>query len=90
MAEFDGQVAPVTGGGSGIGRAAGGLLADRGASVTLCGLDPGDIQRAAAATGAHGLAADVTDEESVARVVAETVRRFGRLDIVVAVAGIQR
>ena len=81
--DFDGVVAAVTGGGSGIGLATGRLLAGRGASVAALDLDP-----AAAAGSALPLTADVTDEASVRVAVAAVVERFGALDVLVNNAGI--
>jgi NAD(P)-dependent dehydrogenase (short-subunit alcohol dehydrogenase family) len=92
MADFDGKVALVTGGGSGIGRAAAGLLAARGAAVMIGGIDPDEVSRAAAELGGtvRGMAADVTDAAAVERLVAATVSTFDGLDILVTAAGIQR
>jgi 2-keto-3-deoxy-L-fuconate dehydrogenase len=81
--DFDGVVAAVTGGGSGIGLATARLLAGRGASVAALDLDP-----AAAAGSALPLTADVTDEASVAAAVAAVAERFGALDVLVNNAGI--
>ncbi|MFI1092561.1 SDR family oxidoreductase [Streptomyces sp. NPDC020917] len=84
--EFDGRTVLITGGSSGIGRAAADLLAARGASVVCADVtasEPG--QRTI-----HGLRCDVTDESSVAAAVDFTVRTHGRLDVLVTAAGIQR
>ncbi|MGN6591734.1 MAG: SDR family NAD(P)-dependent oxidoreductase [Terriglobales bacterium] len=88
---LDGQVAVVSGGSRGIGAAAVRLLADAGASVAFSF----HTNRAAAeAVVAHApdriaaLAADARDPQSGEALVAEAVRRFGRLDAAVANAGI--
>jgi len=81
--DFDGVVAAVTGGGSGIGLATAQLLATRGASVAALDLDP-----AAAAGSALPLVADVTIEDSLQDAIAAVVDRFGALDVLVNNAGI--
>ena len=84
--DFEGLVAIVTGGGSGIGLATARLLAARGARVAVLDLDP-----AAAAEEAQPplpLVADVTDEESVGAAVATVVERLGGVDVLVNNAGI--
>lgn len=77
---FDGRVAIVTGAASGIGRAVAAELASQGAAVVT--LD------ANAASDVHiDVVADVTDAGVSQRVVEETVRRFGGLDILVSNVG---
>ncbi|HEX8132130.1 MAG TPA: SDR family oxidoreductase [Actinomycetes bacterium] len=82
--DFQGLVAAVTGGGSGIGLATARLLADRGARVAVLDLDP------AAADGEDllPLVADVTDEGSVTAAVGAAVDRLDGLDVLVNNAGI--
>jgi 2-keto-3-deoxy-L-fuconate dehydrogenase len=82
--DFQGLVAVVTGGGSGIGLATARLLAARGARVAVLDLDPA----AAAAGDLLPLVADVTDEGSVGAAVAAAVDRLGGLDVLVNNAGI--
>ena len=81
--DFDGVVAAVTGGGSGIGLATARLLATRGARVAAIDLDP-----EAAAGSALPVIADVTDEDSLRAAVATVVERLGALDVLVNNAGI--
>jgi 3-oxoacyl-[acyl-carrier protein] reductase len=83
------KVAIVTGSSRGIGRAiARGLLAE-GCRVTICGRDRAALEKAGAELKAGGgglvlpVPADGTKQEDAARVVDETVRAFGRLDILV-------
>ncbi|GAA2754898.1 SDR family NAD(P)-dependent oxidoreductase [Actinopolymorpha rutila] len=83
MGEFDGLVAAVTGGASGIGLAAAGRLARQGAQVACLDLKPDDVPAPLV-----GVACDVTDDASVTAAIAEVVRRFGRLDVLVNNAGI--
>jgi NAD(P)-dependent dehydrogenase (short-subunit alcohol dehydrogenase family) len=87
------KVAVVTGGGSGIGRAAAVALARAGFDVVVSGrrLEPlRDTVAAIEAGGGLGLAiqADVTDQQSVRTLFEETRRRFGRLDVLFNNAGI--
>jgi 2-keto-3-deoxy-L-fuconate dehydrogenase len=82
--DFQGLVAIVTGGGSGIGLATARLLGARGARVAVLDLDPA----AAAAEGAAPLVADVTDEDSVGAAVAAAVDRLGGVDVLVNNAGV--
>jgi NAD(P)-dependent dehydrogenase (short-subunit alcohol dehydrogenase family) len=78
VSEFRGLVAAVTGGASGIGRAAATLLAERGAQVAVLDLNPGDT----------GFRCDVSSDDEVRTAVDAVVERFGRLDILVNNAGI--
>lgn len=77
---FDGLVAVVTGGGSGIGAAVADLLRSEGVTVVVFDLVPGDNH--------VGVVVDVGDDGSVRDGVAEVRERFGRLDILVNNAGI--
>jgi len=88
--ELQGQVALVTGGAGGIGRAIGDALAAAGACVVAFDLDRPGAEEAVSAYGDMGLAVsgDVTAEESVAAAFAAAVARFGGVDIVVSNAGI--
>ncbi len=85
-----GKVVLVTGGARGIGLATAREAHGRGASVALLDLDRAQAADAAAGIGprAIGLAADVTDPAALEAAFAATRERFGRIDVVVANAGI--
>ncbi len=92
MKKLDGEVVWITGGGSGIGRSLALELARRGASIAVSGRRLSNLEAVAKeleAAGARALpvACDVTDEDDVARAVADVVEHFGRLDVCVANAG---
>ncbi|HKS43550.1 MAG TPA: SDR family oxidoreductase [Amycolatopsis sp.] len=82
MSEFDGLVAVVTGGASGIGLAAAETLAERGARVAVLDLKPD------AAEPLTAFPCDVTDDVSVVAAVSAVAERFGGIDIVVNNAGL--
>ncbi len=87
-----GKVALIPGGGGGIGSALAEALAGAGARVAVAGRNLENGQAAVArivAAGSEGLAigADATEEADCDRMVAETLARFGRIDIVVNAVG---
>ena len=88
MGQVDGKVALVTGAASGIGAATARVLAREGARVVITDLDDAAGQAIASEIGGHYIHHDVTDEDGWKAVIADTGQRFGRLDIVVANAGI--
>lgn len=79
-----GKVALITGGGDGIGRALAVELDRRGARVAVVDVRPD----AAPPGGALALTADVRDRAAMAGAVRQVVEHFGRLDVVVANAGV--
>lgn len=90
---FRDKVALVTGGNSGIGRATAELLARGGARVGVLGRSEDEVARTAEALGGSGseavpLVADVADAAAMGRAIDELAGRWGRLDLVVANAGI--
>ncbi len=88
------KIAVITGGGTGVGRAAALGLAADGWSVVVAGRRPEPLEEtvaAMAATGGGGgglaVAADVSQEDDVDRLFAATVERFGRVDMLFNNAG---
>jgi NAD(P)-dependent dehydrogenase (short-subunit alcohol dehydrogenase family) len=88
--DLNGKVALVTGAARGIGYETARQMHLRGASVAVVDLDPDQAREAAERIGerASGIGTDVTDHAAVMQAVAETVERFGGLDVAVANAGI--
>jgi NAD(P)-dependent dehydrogenase (short-subunit alcohol dehydrogenase family) len=84
---LDGKVAIVTGGAQGIGRAIAEQLAGDGARIVIA-----DLKGAEDAAGGFeegvGLTVDVSDEDDVARMAAETIERCGSIDILINNAGL--
>ena len=90
--EFQDRVALVTGGASGIGKAAVLALAARGARVGVCDLNAAGAEAVAAEIGSSALAVpmDVTDTASVRAGVTSVVESLGAPDVLVNVAGWDR
>ena len=104
MARLDGRVAIVTGAGRGIGRSVAKLLASEGASVVVndlgaemdgSGQDAGPAQQVVAEIAEAGgkavvNGADISDFDAAEELVKSAIDQFGRLDVLVNVAGILR
>lgn len=93
MSSFEDRVALITGGGSGIGRAAALAFSGEGARVVVADLEEGrseSVVREIEKTGAEAtsLKVDVSREDEVEAMVQETVSTFGRLDIAFNNAGV--
>lgn len=94
MKRFTGKVCLVTGAASGIGRATAARLATEGATLMLAdinqrGLDDISAELAGVAEGGIGsITFDATDDPSCRDMVAATVERFGRIDVLCNIAGI--
>jgi NAD(P)-dependent dehydrogenase (short-subunit alcohol dehydrogenase family) len=85
---WQGKVAIVTGGSSGIGEATALALAERGATVLVTGRDAARLADVAARSGAiKTLQADSADPASAASIVEAVLSRWGRLDLIVNNAG---
>jgi len=85
--DFSGQVVLVTGGTKGIGRVIAETFLAAGADVAICGRTEPDPPPSAHGREAAFIAADVREADQSADLVENTVRRFGRLDVVVNNAG---
>jgi NAD(P)-dependent dehydrogenase (short-subunit alcohol dehydrogenase family) len=92
MARLENKVAVITGAGSGMGRTAALLFAREGAAVVAADISDSGEETAQAIVDDGGEAvfvhADVADEDDVRRMVASTVERFGRVDVLYNNAGI--
>ncbi|MED5403349.1 MAG: bifunctional aldolase/short-chain dehydrogenase [SAR324 cluster bacterium] len=86
ISEFQGKIAIVSGAASGIGLACVRELFAQGAVVVGLDLNP-EISKIFCEPGMLGLQCDVTDQKAVIEAVAETVRQFGGIDILVLNAG---
>ena len=92
MRNWEGKIVLVTGGSSGLGRVIAEGFGGAGGKIVIAGLEGDAVQRALAemqATGcdALGIQADITQQADVDRLFAETIRHYGKLDVLVNNAG---
>jgi len=89
---FEGKVAVITGGNSGIGLATAKLLREQGAKVAISGRDRDTLAAAVRDIGGDTLAirADVSNLSDLDVLFAEVVQTLGKIDILFANAGVAR
>ena len=87
--DLSGKVAIVTGSSRGLGYAIAEAMIAHGATVIVSSENAQDTATAAAELGATGIVCDVADDAAIKALIAETVERFGGIDILVSNAGIQ-
>jgi pyridoxal 4-dehydrogenase len=87
MGKLTDRVAIVTGAAQGIGKAIGDKLATEGATVVVADVNGEGAERAAP-EGGRGMQVDISSEESVERMIADTLEAYGKLDILVNNAAI--
>lgn len=85
---LEGKVAIITGGGTGIGAATARRFAREGAKIVVTGRRPEPLEAVASDMGGVAIAGDAADPAHALDVVATAADRFGRLDVVVANAGL--
>lgn len=93
MADALGNVALITGGSQGIGKAMAIGFGNAGYRVAICARTQADVDRTASELRGMGLdcsgfALDVTDHAAVGRIVAKVVENLGRIDVLVTCAGV--
>jgi len=90
MATLDDRVVLITGAARGIGAATARRLAADGARLALADLDKAGVEKLAAELKGLAIQADVTRAADIARMVEQTQRRFGRIDVLFNNAGVIR
>jgi NAD(P)-dependent dehydrogenase (short-subunit alcohol dehydrogenase family) len=94
IAEFDDKVAVITGGASGVGKALGRMLLDRGAHVVIADVEQSALDAASdelqprASTTVRAIRTDVTDAGSVQAMADEVFSTFGRVNLLFNNAGV--
>lgn len=89
MNRLAGKIAVITGGGSGIGRAAARMFVAEGAKVVVAEINPslGEASAREAGADARFVKTDVTDEDSVKQMVRQAKEAFGHIDVLLNCAG---
>ncbi len=89
MENFENNVVLITGGGTGIGKATASAFIAKGAKVVITGRRQSVLEETTQELGAqaHFVAGDVSKKGEPARIIEETIRKFGRLDVLVNNAG---
>jgi len=90
MPPLDGRIALITGAGRGIGAATARRLAADGAKLALADIDTAGVEKLAGELNGIAIQADVTRAADIARMVDETTRRYGRIDVLFNNAGVIR
>src|SRR4051812_29718047 len=85
---LDGAVAVVTGASGGLGAAIAEALARHGVTVVATGRDQAALDRLVARTGGTAVACDLREPGASAQLVTRVLEEYGRVDIVVANAGV--
>ncbi len=88
MTDLTNQVVIISGASRGIGKATALLLALQGATVVAVARSEQELSDLTHKTRGLSIVADIADEDDARHVVAETLRRYGRLDILVCNAGV--
>ena len=92
MRGLPGKRVLISGGSSGIGQATAQRFLEEGARVFLCGLDPDEVDAAVAGLAefgtAAGIAADVSREDDVTRLVESACEALGGIDVLINNAGV--
>lgn len=87
---FEGKVALITGGGTGIGAAAARRIADEGGKPVVMGRREAPLRSVADSCGGHAVIGDTSRLDDIQRAVNEAQEVFGGLDVLVANAGIEQ
>ena len=87
---FDGKVALITGGGTGIGAATARRIADEGGRVVLIGRREGPLKAVAEICGGLAVVGDTTKLGDIEHAVCRAQEEYGGIDMLVANAGIEK